>query len=70
VLQESQTKNDYLRGMITELGWGLQPLMVTSDAWYSSGDKPLKDKELGFLIGIAKTEKSQSIVENTPKSKL
>jgi len=35
---------------------GLQPLMVTSDAWYSSGDnlKLLKDKELGFLIGIAK----------------
>lgn len=58
--QESQTKNDYLRGMITEvLGWGLQPLMVTSDAWYSSGDnlKLLKDKELGFLIGIAKNRK-------------
>ena len=58
--QECQTKNDYLRGMITEvLGWGLQPLIVTSDAWYSSGDnlKLLKDKELGFLMGIAKNRK-------------
>jgi hypothetical protein len=35
--QEGKTKNLYLREMITEvLGWGLQPKMVTGDAWYSS----------------------------------
>lgn len=35
--QEGKTKNDYLREMITEvLGWGLEPTMVTTDAWYSS----------------------------------
>ncbi len=43
--------------MITEvLSWGLMPLMVTTDAWYSSLDnlKLLKNKELGLLMGIAK----------------
>ena len=55
--QEEKTKNDYLREMITEvLGWGLQPQMVTTDAWYASKQnlKFLKQKELGFLTGIAK----------------
>ena len=33
--QEGKTKNDYLREMITEvLDWGVQPRMVTTDAWY------------------------------------
>lgn len=35
--EEGKTKNDYFREMITEvLAWGLTPLMVTEDAWYSS----------------------------------
>ncbi|MHC5772512.1 IS701 family transposase [Nostoc sp.] len=55
--QDGQTKNDYLREMITEvLAWGLEPKIVTTDAWYSSQKnlKFLKDKELKFLTGIAK----------------
>ncbi len=55
--QEAKTKNDYLREMIAEvLAWGLSPKTVTTDTWYSS-QKNLnffKDKELGFLTGIAK----------------
>ena len=55
--QEDKTKNDYLREMITEvLNWGLQPKTVTTDSWYSSREnlKFLKNKDLGFLMGIAK----------------
>jgi len=55
--QEGKTKNDYLIEMITEvLDWGVQPRMVTTDAWYASLDnlQLLKDKGLGFLMGIAK----------------
>lgn len=43
--------------MITEvLNWGLQPKTVTTDSWYSSREnlKFLKNKDLGFLMGIAK----------------
>ena len=38
------------------LDWGIQPKMVTTDAWYSSQEnlQLLKDKGLGFLMGIAK----------------
>lgn len=46
--------------MIAEvLAWGLQPKMVTGDAWYSSQEnlKFLKNRELGFLMGIAKNRK-------------
>lgn len=55
--QDGQTKNDYLREMITEvLAWGLEPKTVTSDAWYSiqKNLKFLKNKGLEFLTGIAK----------------
>ncbi|MEH1793626.1 IS701 family transposase [Nostoc sp.] len=55
--QDGQTKNDYLRDMITEvLVWGLQPHTVTTDAWYSSHKnlKFFKNKELQFLTGIVK----------------
>jgi uncharacterized protein YlbG (UPF0298 family) len=58
--QEGKTKNDYFREMITEvLGWGLKPEMVTGDAWYSSREnlRFLKNKELGFLMGVAKNRK-------------
>lgn len=46
--------------MITEvLAWGLQPVMVTGDAWYSSREnlKFLKNRELRILLGIAKNRK-------------
>ena len=55
--QEGKTKNDYLQEMIAEvLTWGLSPKTVTTDTWYSSQKnlKFFKDKELGFLTGIAK----------------
>jgi Transposase DDE domain len=55
--QDGQTKNDYLREMIVEvLSWGLQPKIVTTDAWYSSREnlKFLKNKDLGCLMGVAK----------------
>lgn len=58
--QESKSKNDYLREMIEEvLGWGLKPKIVTGDAWYSSREnlKFLKNRGLGFLMGIAKNRK-------------
>jgi hypothetical protein len=58
--QEGKTKNDYFREMLTEvLAWGLQPKMVTTDAWYSSQNnlKLLKDRELGLMMGIAKNRK-------------
>lgn len=57
---EGKTKNDYFREMITEvLAWGLQPVMVTGDAWYSSREnlKFLKNRELRILMGIAKNRK-------------
>ena len=43
--------------MIVEvLNWGLSPKTVTTDSWYSSQSnlKLLKNKQLGFLTGIAK----------------
>lgn len=42
--------------MAEVLSWGLIPLMVTTDAWYSSFEnlKLLKHKKLGLLMGIAK----------------
>lgn len=55
--QEGKTKNDYFREMILEvLSWGLTPLMVTADTWYSSQEnlKFLKNQNLGLLMGIAK----------------
>lgn len=40
VLKSSgQTKNDYFRDMLAEvLVWGLQPLLLTGDSWYSGGE--------------------------------
>jgi len=43
--------------MISEvLAWGLQPKNITTDAWYASKKnlKFFRDKELGFLVGVAK----------------
>jgi hypothetical protein len=65
--QEGLTKNDYFRVMITEvLAWGLQPEMVSGDAWYSALEnlKFLKNRELGFLMGIAKNRKVSTDGQN------
>ena len=54
---DGQTKNDYLREMVEEvMAWGIQPLNITTDCWYSSRKnlKFFRDKGLEFLVGIAK----------------
>ena len=46
--------------MIVEVeSWGLTPKFVTGDSWYSSRENLqfLKNKELGFLMGVAKNRK-------------
>jgi hypothetical protein len=58
--REKKTKNEYFREMITKVfTWGLQPEMITGDAWYSSNEnlKFLKNRKLSFLVGIAKNRK-------------
>jgi len=53
--------------MITQvLAWGLQPEMLTSNAWYSALEnlKFLKNQELGFLMGIAKNRKVSTDGQN------
>ena len=53
--------------MIAEvLAWGLQPEMVTGDAWYSALEnlKFLKNRGLGFLMGIAKNRKVSTDSKN------
>jgi hypothetical protein len=41
------------------IAWGLKPKIVTGDTWYSSQEnlKFLRNKKLGFLMGIAKNRK-------------
>jgi hypothetical protein len=46
--------------MIAEVeSWGLTPKFVTGDSWYSNRENLqfLKNKELGFLMGVAKNRK-------------
>jgi hypothetical protein len=46
--------------MIAEVeSWGLTPKFVTGNSWYSSRENLqfLKNKELGFLMGVAKKRK-------------
>ena len=52
---DNMTKNDYFKTMITEvLLWGLQPLYVTGDTWYSSIEnlKFLRKQKLNFLFAV------------------
>lgn len=54
---DGQTKNDYLREMVEEvIEWGIKPLNITTDGWYSSRKNLnfFRDKGLEFLVGIAK----------------
>lgn len=61
--REGKTKNQYLREMIAEVeSWGLIPKLVTGDSWYSSRENLqfLRNKKLGFLMGVAKNRKVRS----------
>lgn len=54
---EGLTKNDYFQAMCRDVwSWGLRPAFVSADSWYSSLDnlKFLRDKEVGFLVGLEK----------------
>ena len=54
---EGKTKNELFREMVSEvLAWGLRPLVVSADSWYSGVEnlKFLRKKELGFLIALEK----------------
>ena len=53
---EKKTKNDYFREMVLEVrAWGLHPIWVTGDSWYSSLEnlKFLRNEKVGFLFGVA-----------------
>ena len=55
--KEGKTKNDYFREMLVEvLTWGLKPLIVTGECWYSGVEnlKILRNHKLGFLFGVEK----------------
>ena len=50
-----KTKNDYFLEMLEEvLAWGLKPIWVTGDSWYSSLDnmKLIRKLGLNFMFGI------------------
>lgn len=51
------SKHDLLQTMVREvLDWGLKPVGLTADSWYSSLSnlKFLKNWELGFMVGLKK----------------
>jgi hypothetical protein len=55
--RDNKTKNDYFQDMVGEVfRWGLRPAWVTADSWYSSIEnlKFLRNKEVGFLVGLEK----------------
>ena len=52
---ENKTKNDYFIDMLGELiDWGLSPIAVTGDSWYSSVNnlKTVRNHGLGLLFAI------------------
>ncbi len=54
---EGKTKNELFREMVEEvIAWGLRPMVVTADSWYSGVEnlKFLRKRELGFLIALEK----------------
>lgn len=55
--KQKKTKNDHFREMLTELlAWGLQPSVITGDAWYSGLNnlKHIRKNGLDFLFGVEK----------------
>jgi hypothetical protein len=52
---EGQTKNDYFQDMRAEvLAWGLQPVVITGDSWYSgtANLNTVKNYHRGFLLAV------------------
>ncbi|GAA4435596.1 hypothetical protein GCM10023188_27660 [Pontibacter saemangeumensis] len=65
--REGKSKHDYFQQMVKEcLEWGLRPAWVSADSWYASLEnlKFLRDKEVGFLIGL----EANRIVSSLPGS--
>lgn len=54
---EGQTKNTLFREMVEEvLAWGLAPVMVSADSWFSGVEnlRFLRDQGLGFAVALEK----------------
>lgn len=54
---DNLTKNELFQEMLKEvIYWGVKPIFVTGDCWYSSVKnlKFLRNQELGIMMGIAK----------------
>jgi len=52
---ENKTKNDYFQEMVAEvLKWGIKPLWVTMDSWYSGVKnlKTIKNNQIGFCAAL------------------
>jgi len=65
--REGKSKHDYFQQMVKECyEWGLRPAWVSADSWYASVEnlKFLRDKEVGFLIGL----EANGIVSTQPGS--
>lgn len=53
--KSGKTKNDYFKEMLVEvIAWGLAPVWVTGDSWYSSLEnlKFIRKQKLNFMFGI------------------
>jgi len=58
--EEGKTKHDYFLEMLEEIKqWGILPLTITADSWYSKKEtfKFFKDKEQSFLFAIKSNRK-------------
>lgn len=52
---DGKTKNDYFQDMLAEVRvWGLEPAVVTGDAWYSGVNnlKRVRNHSMGFLFAL------------------
>ena len=52
---EGQTKNDYFPDLLAQvLAWGLKPVVVTGDSWYSgtANLNTVKNYPMGFLLAV------------------
>lgn len=64
--KEGKTKHEYFLEMLAEvMTWGLKPLTITGDSWYSKKEtlKFLKDKEQSFLFAL-KSNRKVSVEKN------
>lgn len=71
--KEGRSKHEYFLEMLAEVQeWGLKPLTITGDSWYSKKEtlKFFKDKEQSFLFALksnrkVSVEKSQFVQVQT-----